>query len=73
MVEDGGIGGTDVGLEAAVEHADLAPVQVQCLDIGIADASAKAGLLKSRGNGTHGRLRGETRHALGHSSMSHKV
>lgn len=29
VVEDTGIGCTNVGLETAVEHADLTPVQVQ--------------------------------------------
>ena len=73
MVEDGRVGSADVGLEAAVEHADLAPVQVQRLDISITDTSSKTSLLKSRGDGAHGWLRGKAGHALGHTSMSHRV
>jgi hypothetical protein len=40
VVKYTGIGGADVGFKAAVEHADLAPVQIQCLDISISNARA---------------------------------
>ena len=63
VVKYAGIRGADVGLKAAVEHADLAPIQIQCLDISISNARAQSGLLKGHTNSTHRRLRGQTGHA----------
>ena len=63
MLEDTGVGSLDVGLEAAVEHADLAPVTVEGLDVVVANTGTKLGLFKSSADSTHGRLRGQARHA----------
>lgn len=63
MVEDTRVRGPNVGLEAAVQDANLAPVQVKSLDISVLDASAELGLLESGANGTHRGLRGQTGHA----------
>ena len=64
MVEYTRVRSTDISLKAAIEHANLAPVKVQSLDVSISDTSAKTSLLKSRSDGTHGWLGGETGHAL---------
>lgn len=63
MVENTRVGGADVGLEATVQDTDLTPVEVEGLDVGVADTSTELGLLKSRANCTHRRLGGQTRHA----------
>ena len=57
------VGCPDVCFEAGIEHANLRPVKVEGLYIGIANTSAKTGLFKGQGHGTHGRLRCQTRHA----------
>ena len=62
MIEDTRVCGANVGLEAGVEHTDLTPVKVESLNILISDTSAETGLLKSRANGSHWWLRGETGH-----------
>jgi len=53
-----------VRLEALVEHTDLTPVQVERLDIFITNSSSQLGLFESSANGSHGWLRGETRHGV---------
>lgn len=63
VVKDTRVGSADVGLEAAVEHADLTPVKVEGLDVLVADTGSKFGLLKRHTDGSHGRLRGQTGHA----------
>ena len=63
MVEDTGVGRTNVRLEAAVQRAHLCPVGVERLDVFIANTSAEVALLQSTADGTHGGLRGKTRHA----------
>lgn len=63
VVEDTGIGRADVGLETAVEKADLGPVEVQCLDISVAYARSQRGLFKSTADGTHWWLGGQSGHA----------
>ena len=62
MIEDTRVCGANVGLEAGVEHTDLTPVKVECLDIGIANASPETGLLQRSADRTHGRLRSQSRH-----------
>lgn len=64
MLEDGRVGCADVGLEAAVHHPDLSPVQVESLDVVVADTSAEVVLLQSSADSTHSWLRGETGHAV---------
>lgn len=41
-----GVGGPNVGFEAGIEHANLRPVKVEGLYIGIANTRAKIGLVK---------------------------
>ena len=65
MVEHTRVGRTDVRLEALVQDTDLAPVEVERLDVRVADTSAEVGLLERRADGSHGRLRGETGHTFG--------
>ena len=63
MVENAGIRRPYVRLETAVHHPDLTPVEVEGLDIVVSNSSTEAGLFERTCNGTHGRLRGQTRHA----------
>ena len=69
MVEDRRVRSTNVGLEAAVEETNLAPVAVKSLDIVVADASSEVSLLESHANGAHGRLRRKTGHACRHKTL----
>lgn len=64
MIEDTGIGGPDIGFEAAIEHANLTPVEVEGLDILIANTCSQGSLFQSHAHGSHRWLRSQTRHAL---------
>lgn len=64
MIEHTRIGSPNIGLEALIQDSDLAPVEVQCLDIGVTDTCTKVALLKGGSDSTHGWLRGETGHAV---------
>lgn len=57
MIEDTRVRCTDISLEAAVKHANLTPVRVQCLNISIADTRAQFCLLERRTDRSHRRLR----------------
>lgn len=60
----------DVGVKAAVERANGRPVEVEGLDVLVRDTSSEVGLLESRADGTHRRLRSHTRHACAPSSVA---
>lgn len=70
MVENGRVRGANVGLETAVEQANLAPIAVESLDIVVADTSSEVGLFESHADGTHGRLGGKTGHTYGSATLS---
>lgn len=53
MVENTGVRRPYVRLEAAVEHPDLTPVEVEGLDIRISNSSSETGLFERSRDGTH--------------------
>jgi hypothetical protein len=63
MVKHTRVGRANVGLETAIQQSDLAPVLVQRLYVVVADTSSEVSLLERHAHCTHGRLRGQTRHA----------
>ena len=64
VIEDSRVGGPDVGLEAAVEGANGRPVEVESLDVLVTDSGTELGLLESGADGSHGGLRGHSRHGV---------
>ena len=64
VVKHGRVGCLDILLKALVQLAHFRPVQIQTLNTVVRNASTELHLLKRAHNGTHGWLRGQTRHAV---------
>ena len=67
VVEHGRVACAHVRLEALVQDAHLAPVQVERLDVRVADARPELGLLERGAHRAHRRLRRQAGHACGES------
>jgi hypothetical protein len=68
VVVNSGVGARHLGVEALVEDTNLAPVQVESLDVFVTDTGAHSGLLKSSNDGTHCSLGSGSGHAYQQTS-----